>query len=77
MSEDIKDKSEVVRAFAVEIDEVVEMCSEIPPAGRDFSAGVRTRLGKMRAWAVEHDHVTEKMEEALANMREGVEKWLP
>ena len=41
-----------------------------------FADSVREKVEGMRDWAEEHEHVTETMEVALANMQEGVNNWI-
>lgn len=48
----------------------------IPEAGQGFAEGVRERIESMSSWASEHEHVTDKMETALENIRAGISRWL-
>lgn len=62
--------------FVERCSETLERCEELPERARDFGDSCAEKVEGMREWAAEHQHVTEKMEEALDNIRAGVGRWL-
>ena len=62
--------------FLVEAQEVLDLLDEIKGAGTDYANSVSSQLEGVMEWVEEHEHVTERQEAALANWREGAEKWL-
>jgi len=44
-------------------------------AAQDFCDSVGEKLESMAAWIADNDHVTPKMEDAIANIIAGIEKW--
>lgn len=55
--------------------QLIERVEGRNPKGAEFFAGARERASGMITWAEDNGRVTEKMIEALANIRAGVEKW--
>lgn len=42
----------------------------------DFFEKIQERVRSMSDWIEDHEHVTEKMADALDNMEAGVRKWI-
>lgn len=61
--------------FCTDCDDVVVRAQDLPPRAADFVDGILEKLTDMREWAVEHAHVTEKMQTALDNIEAGVARW--
>ena len=64
-------------------EEALELCEEIedllgdlPERAEDFAQSVGEKVDSMREWIEENEHVTEKMVDALENMKEGSERWM-
>jgi len=66
----------------VEAEEALELCEsilndleELPEEAEDFAASVGEKVSGMQEWIEEKDFVTDKMAEALKNMRHAVDRW--
>lgn len=66
-----------------QVQEFIEKCeqalldaTEVPEAGEEFAASVSDKIERMKKWAEERNHVTEKQQEALENMCGGIARWL-
>jgi methyl-accepting chemotaxis protein len=64
------------KGFVKDANDLIEETEQVPPAGAAFAESVTEKIEGMRDWSKENEHVTEKMENALSNMRRGVEKWV-
>lgn len=65
-----------VAVFVTACEDLMERCNSAPEAGGDFASSVMDTAQGMANWAEEHNHVTPKMQTALANMSNGVDRWL-
>lgn len=61
--------------FVIGCDALLGRVDDLPTRAGDFAEGVRERIDGMRAWAIERNHVTAKMTQALDNMDAGVGRW--
>ena len=57
-------------------DDVLELCEELPDRAHDFGVSISEKVQGMKEWIEAEEHVTDRMEEALENMKTGVEKWM-
>ncbi len=60
-------------AFA---EELISDCGDLPERAGDFAHSVVDKAESMVAWIDAECVVTERMAEALLNMRRGVDRWL-
>ena len=44
--------------------------------GHGFAEAVQTKVEKMKDWATDNERVTDKMINALSNIKNGLEKWM-
>lgn len=76
--EEFDDGSELLAADeAVEqCDNILELIEELPERAEEFGDSVREKVESMKAWIVEHDHVTEAQQQSLTNMESAVLRWI-
>lgn len=63
-------------AAIVFCEELIDDANAIPERGEDFANSVIEKTESMMEWIDSNSRVTEKMAEALENMRAGVDRWL-
>lgn len=63
------------RGFLRRAQEVLSDLDELPERAEDFAESVREKIEDMRSWVEERERVTQRQEDALANMAEGVRRW--
>jgi spore coat protein CotH len=57
-------------------DELLEDVEDLPEAAEDFAADVSEKVESMREWIDANSRCTERMAEALLNMRRGADRWV-
>lgn len=57
-------------------EELIEDARSLPERAEDFAASVIEKTESISEWIDANSVVTEKMAEALENMRRGVDRWL-
>ena len=65
-----------VEDFLELCNEAIRDCERVPERGADFAGSVQDKIESMMDYAEEHDHVTERMADALENMHTAIRKWL-
>ena len=60
--------------FVTQCEDLLLTIDDLPARCNAAGGWVNTVEGMMR-WAEEHEHVTDKMEEALINIQDAVEAW--
>ena len=58
------------------IDEIIDVCGELPQEADDFAGGVEERCHSINEWIQKNHHVTTKQMTALNNMLEGCGRWM-
>ena len=58
------------------IDAALRDAEAISEGGEDFADSVSTKLRSMKDWIEENHHVTGAQETAIANMADGIQRWL-
>jgi hypothetical protein len=56
--------------------QLIEDLEELPERAEDFVAGVQPKVESMEEWIDTNSACTERMAEALLNMRRGTDKWM-
>lgn len=62
--------------FVSDGERLLRVLDGLPDRAADFVSSVRDRVEGMIEWARDNEHVTDRMEDALANMRDGAARWL-
>jgi len=56
-----------------EVETIQEMCDEV---NSDFSDSVSERVGSIAETIEKREHVTDRQNDALGNMRDAIAKWI-
>lgn len=63
--------------------EAIEFCKELlsdledlPERAEEFVDSVTEKVTSMMEWIEENEHVTDKMQDSLRNMRRGCDRWM-
>ena len=59
-----------------DIDAALDAVEGIPERGAEFAASVGAKLQDIKEWIEEKHHVTDAQETAVANMANGIQRWL-
>ena len=59
-----------------EIESALASAQLIPAEGYNFAASVTEKLESIQEWVESKHHVTEAQERAVANMANGIQRWL-
>lgn len=72
----IHDDDDSGAQFIEDAETLLGQLDDLPERAADFAEGVREKLEDMIEWARDNDHATDKMWQALNNMRDGAMRWL-
>ena len=59
-----------------DIDDALASAESIPERGAEFADSVTTKLQSIKDWIEDNHHVTDAQETAVANMADGIQRWL-